>query len=118
MSQTPKITAIVPVLKVTDVAEAVAFYTQTLGFGNEWTMADFYGSAQRDGLNIHFSRAEANTATTVYFFVEGVDELWAEFAPKGIEVVSPLTSQEYGMRDFYIRDVFGNVLGFGQEIAS
>ncbi len=116
MSNKSTVKAIVPVFQVADVAAAVAYYKETFGFGNEWVMGDIYGSASRDGQTIHFGKAAENAPTKIYLMVDGVEALHDEIAPKGLEIVSPLQTHDYGMRDFYVRDAFGNVLGFGQEM--
>jgi uncharacterized glyoxalase superfamily protein PhnB len=46
-----------------------------------------------------------------------VDALWAQLRDKA-DVVYPLESFEYGMREFAIRDINGYLLQFGQEIQS
>ena len=111
-----QIHSIVPVFQVTDVAAAISHYVDAFGFTEDWIMDDFYGSVSRDGQSIHFGKSEANGSSKVYLMASGVDELYAEIEPKGVDIVSALTSQPYGMRDFYVSDGFGNVVGFGEEL--
>lgn len=51
-----------------------------------------------------------------YIWVEGVDDLYAEFKHKGVKVVREICDQEHGCREFDIEDCNGYRLCFGQII--
>jgi uncharacterized glyoxalase superfamily protein PhnB len=52
----------------------------------------------------------------VFCWVVGMDALYAELQSRGAEVAYPPTRQDYGMREFAVRDPLGRVLGFGEAI--
>jgi hypothetical protein len=52
----------------------------------------------------------------LYFVIGNADELFAFHQAQGVEVVQPLTDQEYGLRDYRIRDLNGYLLGFGHHL--
>ncbi|MFO7279326.1 MAG: VOC family protein [Thermoanaerobacterales bacterium] len=51
--------------------------------------------------------------TVVYVAVDEVDSRFERAAATGTEVVMPPTDQDYGSRDFAVRDPEGNVWSFG-----
>jgi predicted enzyme related to lactoylglutathione lyase len=69
------------------------------------------------GTAIHPNEAQGGT-WDVFYWVEQVDDLYAEFNAKGVDVVYGPTIQPYGIREFAIRDPNGYVLGFGEPTAN
>jgi Glyoxalase-like domain len=59
----------------------------------------------------------APPAQSSYVYVEDPDALCAEFEESGADVVDPVASRPYGMRDFVVRDPDGHrfTLGRGEE---
>ena len=51
--------------------------------------------------------------TTVYVVVDDPDSLYARARDAGAEVIMEPTDQDYGSRDFAVRDPEGNVWSFG-----
>ena len=112
-----------PMLNVADAAATVAWYV-SIGF----EVADTYEEEgevgwawlRRGGVNIMINRRslppEAATGVNLYIDVDDVDALWADLKDR-VTVSEAITDQFYGMRDFWIEDPNGTVLGFGQRIA-
>ena len=50
-----------------------------------------------------------------YFWVRDADALFAEFTAKGADVVCEPEDQEYGMREFQVRDLDGHLLCFAHD---
>jgi Glyoxalase-like domain len=52
-----------------------------------------------------------------YVYVEDPDALCADFQEAGADIVDPVASRPYGMRDFVVRDPDGHqfTLGCGEE---
>jgi uncharacterized glyoxalase superfamily protein PhnB len=114
--------AIMPVLKVADLQRSLDWYAGALGFHAE-------GRGAGDGPEEHcFLRAgdtELLLSTgshlggppsftgTLYFRVVGVEALYARVRERP-EVVWPLEQQDYGTREFGIRDPDGYVLAFAE----
>jgi uncharacterized glyoxalase superfamily protein PhnB len=112
---------VIPVLKVSDMAKALAFYTEVLGFTEPWSWGEpaQYGGVQaaagKDAA-IHLSvEPEGHPKGEAYILVNDVDALYERVT--GAELVHELADQPYGMRDFMVRDPFGNCLSFGQDSA-
>jgi hypothetical protein len=59
----------------------------------------------------------APPAQSSYVYVEDPDALCAEFEESGADIVDPVASRPYGMRDFVVRDPDGHrfTLGCGEE---
>ncbi|MDJ0944330.1 MAG: VOC family protein [Kiloniellales bacterium] len=109
-------------LNVADAAATVAWY-QGIGFEvvntYEEDGAINWAWLRRDGTNIMINQRalprEAATGVNLYFDVDDIDALWAELKDR-VTVSEAITDQFYGMRDFWIEDPNGTILGFGQPI--
>jgi catechol 2,3-dioxygenase-like lactoylglutathione lyase family enzyme len=106
-------------LSVTDVARAVEFYETKLGFrrafmdGNPPTFA----GVNLDQVQIFLQEGTPNpSGTSVYFVVGDADELCTFHKANGVEIVAPPTDEPYGLRDFFVRDLYGYRPGFGHYI--
>jgi catechol 2,3-dioxygenase-like lactoylglutathione lyase family enzyme len=113
---------IVPIVKVTDLQRAIDVYCSLLGFRKDFEHArspegPFYVGISRDGNQLHLSTffGDGVIPSTIYFYVDDVDMLYASFRKAGLrEVDLEPTNQTWGRREFYIRDPDGNALRFGQ----
>ncbi|MBT3267125.1 VOC family protein [Candidatus Poribacteria bacterium] len=123
---------IVPILPVPDVAAAVAYYRDRLGFEvlfmhSPEGVGDYAG-VSRDGCDIHFNQGAApelpNTGTALYLQVRDVDRFYAEirergaFAPGFPRVFPairehPPEDKEYGLRDTIFVDPHGYIVVAG-----
>ncbi len=110
-----------PVLASLDIQETVAFYENTLGFRPLWK-DEGYGIVSRDEITIHFWHCDDKIFpenTSCYVDVTEVDQLYEEMQQAG--VIHPngkLQDQPWGMREFAIVDLDGNLIRFGQNINS
>ncbi len=110
-----------PVLASLNMDETIDFYKNKLGFRVTWHDAN-YGIVRRDHIAIHFWKTDDRIYpehTSCYLYVEGVDELYEEMRVAG--VVHPngkLANHPWGMREFSILDVHGNLLRIGQYLES
>ena len=120
---------IVPLFKVTNMAEAIRYYTEVLDF----RMTDPNDSADspvvdlgRDGWNMQLTTSESERlfGSVVYFWVEDVDRLFAKYLSRGLDTSlragSPVhqgpVDQTWGRREFYVTDADGNTVRFCQLI--
>lgn len=114
-----------PALPVRDVARAVAFYGERLGFAPRHVEARF-AIVVRDAVEIHLW--EANDPATkgaephlagsasCRIRVGGLGDLYAEYRAQ--DVIHPngtLQSQPWGDDDFSVLDADGNLLSFCEE---
>jgi catechol 2,3-dioxygenase-like lactoylglutathione lyase family enzyme len=116
------------VFLVSDLEKSQAYYRDVLGFSvNEWW-------AERDGLNgmafkllqaespgdIRPNRAAKGSEHVwdVYAYVDGLEELFAEFKSSGAIFSYDLFVQEFDWgtwKEFAIKDPDGYVIGFGNK---
>ncbi len=124
-----KFTASAQVLIVSNVQAAAKHYEQAMGF----TLGKFYGEPptftiiRRDGMYVMLRQAETpeqvqprtniiNGLWDMYFWVDDVDALYAEFVQRGAKIDYGLCNQPYGCREFGTQDLDGHDIGFGQTI--
>jgi predicted enzyme related to lactoylglutathione lyase len=110
------------ILEVKDVKTSEAFYSEKLGFGPGF----FYGeppcfciiSSGRATIFLDQSRtprqAPLNQYWAAYLYVDDVDSYAAQLRSRGVEITREIEDQDYGCRDFDIRDPDGHVIGIGQ----
>ena len=116
-----KILDVTPLLTVTDVQAAVAFYRDVLGF-EDVAAEGGWACVAKDGCEVMFALPNAHLpfekpafTGSIYFKVDQVDELWQQLKDK-CRVEYALETFPYGMREFAIRDNSGYLLQFGQEV--
>ena len=106
-------------LSVTDVARAVEFYETKLGFTRAFMEGDppTFAGINLDQVQIFLQQGTPNpSGTSVYFVIGDADELHAFHRANGVEIVAQPADEPYGLRDFFVRDLYGYRLGFGQYI--
>src|SRR5687768_15343569 len=113
----------IPLLKVSNISEAAAFYTNVLGFSlkypreelNKYSVDLVQGDAQ-----LMLTETDGTFGISVYVYVEDVDALFKKCIQRGLIIPrtenSPVhespVDQTWGMREFYVTDADGNTLRF------
>ena len=116
---TPRLKVAIPKLASLDVERSLTFFEQ-LGFERCGSYPD-YGIIKRDGVELHFwlcTDPSIPKETGCRIEVEGIDELFKEFSAQG--VIHPngrLSDKPWGVREFSILDIDGNLLTFQQAAA-
>jgi uncharacterized glyoxalase superfamily protein PhnB len=107
--------AVMPELPFDDVARAVVYYRDVLGFGINHQQDDI-GVMDRDGLRVLLiARTPAHTGIgSCSFYVRDADALYADFRDKGANVQGEPVSHPWGLREFRVLDPEGNRLSFAQ----
>lgn len=122
------IAGISPFFIVEDVAAALAFYRDKLGFAvtfrNEPAGDLCFAIVRRDAAMIMFksvgvgplpkSEREPGARWDAYLYVPDPDSLAAEFALRGVTLSVPLKDTADGLRGFELKDADGYVLFFGR----
>jgi catechol 2,3-dioxygenase-like lactoylglutathione lyase family enzyme len=126
----PGISGISPFFIVEDVAAALSFYRDRLGF--EVTLQEpahdpFFAIVCRDGAMIMVKSVgveplpncerQPQARWDAYLYVPDPDALAAEFASRGVTFSVPLEDTHDGLRGFELRDADGYVLFFGRPRA-
>ncbi|SDE79935.1 Uncharacterized conserved protein PhnB, glyoxalase superfamily [Dyadobacter soli] len=120
---------IVPLFKVSNMADAIRHYTEVLDF--EMTDPNDHADSPvvdlgRNGSNMQLTTSESENlfGSVVYFWVENVDALFKKYKERGLDTSlkagSPVhqgpVDQTWGRREFYITDADGNTVRFFQPI--
>lgn len=108
---------IVPDLTVTDLPEAIRQHTGVLGLkvvmDHGWivTLADSTGHQ----LSLLSTDATAPVNPDVSVFVDDVHAAYAAAVSAGVEIVHPLSAEEWGVTRFFYRDSSGRVVNVGSH---
>ena len=115
-----------------DVAGAVAFYRDVLGFelqrsqevsdnnsmklGDASIMIEAAGSFYSDAYNAAIrERLGTPSASALYIESEDLEALYAKVQAAGVRVIDPLAQRDWGQREFTIEDPEGTWLTFWQS---
>ncbi len=137
-----QVNKLTPNLEVRNIKEVVQFYNTVLGFtlimavpeaqdGIEQSINDgktyVYALMSKGNVEIMFQRTDTfkkdiemlkdqsiGASATFYIEIEGLDEFYNTIKNKVSEKTEPKTAW-YGMREFYIKDPNGYVLGFAEK---
>jgi len=120
-----EITHLAPQFLVDDLAHAVAYYRDQLGFETDFIYESFYASVSRDGFSIHLKCApktvadrihrKQNEHLDVYIGIQGIEVLYDELQSKGANIIRSLERRPWGCKDFYVEDLDGYLLCFSEE---
>jgi predicted enzyme related to lactoylglutathione lyase len=104
-----------PELPFDNVAAAVAYYRDVLGFRINYQQDDM-GVMDRDAITILLiARTEAYKGIGSFgTYVSNVDALYEELLAKGAKTLGPPVSYPWGLRNFRLIDLEGNRITFSQ----
>ena len=113
-----------PHLPVRNLKETIDYYRDSLGFTNEWTFGDKDGGIQRDELRILFSEDKAFTENInnsdhrlpLLWFVDNIEEVYAEFKKRNIQLSAELCVHRYGLREFAFVDINGYYVRIAEKV--
>jgi uncharacterized glyoxalase superfamily protein PhnB len=137
-----KCNKLTPNFSVANIRQSVQFYESILGFrlimampetqdGAEETLLDnkeyVFAMMQKDAVEIFLQRSDSfredvplaeqkTIGASVSFFMEmeGIEDLYRQIRSKGVATTEMKTTG-YGMREFYMKDNSGYVLGFAEK---
>jgi len=133
MTAAIRFNSVTPNLLVRDVATSLAFYRDVLGFQTKETVPEaapfVFVMLERDGTLVFLNDLKAAAheyppaasmapggTVAMFFIVNGVDDLHAAVAPKA-NVIMPLKTQFYGMREFAITDPDNHIITFAERVS-
>lgn len=104
----------VPELPVADVERAQQHYRDALGFEIGWLYpGGGIGAVSRDRAVIFFRRREPPFEPAVHWmYAEDIDASYEELKSSGAKIVAPLELKPWGLRQFTVKDLDGNVFYF------
>ncbi len=114
-----------PIVPVSNIEATIAFYTETLGWTLRAHAPGVHGLVKRDEAAVTLVKAAdaqalkaTHTNISAYVWVQDVDALWDELQPKLSELpdgrVRAPFNQDYGMREFHVKDPDGFLIFFGE----
>jgi catechol 2,3-dioxygenase-like lactoylglutathione lyase family enzyme len=110
------------VFTVKDVMASLAYYRDKIGFdvAFEYGTPTFYVGMCSGNVTLHLVSADRTPRQpghgAVSIFVDDVDGLHADLVKRGAKVLKAPANYDYGLRDFDVADLDGNMLFFGMEI--
>lgn len=138
-----KASKLTPNFEVINVKQTVDFYSKHLGFillmavpetqdGIDQSFAEkkeyVYAMVQKDNVEIFFQRTDSfkedvvfsqglsiGASVSFYIEIEGIQEFYTTLKEKNLQITE-LKTTWYGMREFYLKDNNGYILGFAQKV--
>ena len=109
-----KVHSIIPDIPVTDIDAARGFYQDFLGLGNEefnlgW-VARFTSAETGAHVQVVTEDATGPEVPMISLKVDDIDAAYAEAQASGFDIVHPLTTEDWGVTRFFVRDPDGNVV--------
>ncbi len=107
----------VPELPVADVERAQRHYRDTLGFEIGWLYPDKeIGAVSRGKATIFFRKCSSPFEPAVHWiYADDLDAAYRELQASGAHIAEPLETKPWGLRQFTVKDVDGNVFYFHHD---
>jgi len=107
----------VPELPVADVERAQQHYKDVLGFDIGWLYpTKEIGAVSRGKVAIFFRKRTPPFEPAVHWiFAEDIDASYQELLSSGANIVEPLETKPWGMRQFTLQDIDGNLFYFHHD---
>jgi hypothetical protein len=114
-SRQPTFLSIAPRFVVHDMEQALAFYGQ-LGFRTTYH-DEHFAIVERDRVDLHLNcyPDSPKSYAVCWIGVTNSDALYQQYLPTNA-VRSPLEAKPYGLKEFSVRDPFGNLILFAERI--
>ena len=103
-----------PELPVEDVDRAQKHYCDVLGFTIGWLYpGGSIGAVSRDEMVIFLRRRTRPFEPAIHWvFTDDIDAMHEEMRLRGARIVEPLEEKPWGLRQFTVEDIDGNVFYF------
>jgi catechol 2,3-dioxygenase-like lactoylglutathione lyase family enzyme len=107
------------ILPVSDLLEAVDFYTKKLGF---WLAFTWGEPATMAGVNLGHVQIFLEQGTpnpkgcSLYFVIGDADALYAFHRQNGVEILTSPEDKPWELREYVIKDLHGYILTFGHRL--
>ncbi len=107
----------VPELPVVDVERAQQHYRDSLGFEIGWLYpGKEIGAVSRGNVTIFFRKKITPFEPAVHWvFAEDIDAIYQELKSSGAKIVDPLERKAWGLLQFTIADIDGNLFYFHHD---
>ena len=124
-----KITSSAPVLLVKDVVQSAAYWRDKLGFTDQQMFGTppHFAMVKRDDFTVMLALVQPDQTFVsnyhivekmwdVYFWVDNVDAIYAEFQASGAIIDYSLYVAPHGVKEFGVQDLDDHDIAFGQVI--
>ena len=112
--QEKMIECVIPILRVTNMAQSQDYYENRLGFKLEWSQGNM-ASVSRDRFSIYLCEGDqGQLGTWLWIGVEDIDTLYAEFIQNGAVITQTPTNYSWAC-EMRIADLDNHILRFGGE---
>jgi uncharacterized glyoxalase superfamily protein PhnB len=107
----------VPELPVADVERAQRYYKDVLGFEIAWLYpGKEIGAVSRGQAAIFFRKRGAPFDPAIHWvFADDIDATYEELQSSGANIVEPLEKKPWGLRQFTVKDLDGNIFYFHHD---
>jgi catechol 2,3-dioxygenase-like lactoylglutathione lyase family enzyme len=103
-----------PILRVTNLAASLDYYTQKLGFTIAWQYPSF-AQLNRGRATLFLSMGDqGHTGTWAWMGCADADDLYAEYRATGAKIRNPPTNYAWAL-ELQVEDLDGNVLRIGSD---
>ncbi len=113
-----------PHLPVINLRQTLSYYRDMLGFYDEWTEGGIDGGIRRDEMRLLFGEDPTFTQAVnnhqhrlpLMWFVDNIDEVYAELRERKIELADGLKTHPYGLREFAFIDINGYYIRVAEAV--
>jgi len=107
-----------PALPVRDVRAAQEYYRDRLGFEIGWHHEEGrIGAVSHGRCAIFLRESDDETQPAIFWvFTEDVDDAHEELGRLGADIIEPVEDKPWGLRQFSVRDLSGNVFHFHHDL--
>jgi catechol 2,3-dioxygenase-like lactoylglutathione lyase family enzyme len=117
----PALSSVMPSLPVADLEQAIAFYTQSLGFTPRFRNGSSFAIVAHGAVELALASPDvtgipAGHGRCYCKLSDGIDILYADYRSRGVTIRHELRDESYGMREFMIADPDQNEINFGQPM--
>ncbi|KAB7770955.1 glyoxalase superfamily protein [Xanthomonas maliensis] len=111
-----------PTVPVSEIARAIAFYTEQLGFRCVFQNGSPVGFVilKKDAAELHLTlRAghRGSTSNVAHLLVDDAAALHARLQAQGVRIIKAIRDADFGLRCFVFADPDGNRIDVGQVLA-
>jgi hypothetical protein len=112
----PTLDSIAPRFVCQDLEQALVFYGQ-LGFVTTY-QDEAFAIVERDGIDLHlnYSPEPAKGHSVCWIGVTNIEALYQQYLPTNA-VQAPLEAKPWGLKEFFIKDPFRNIILFAESIS-
>ncbi|GGP25002.1 glyoxalase superfamily protein [Silvimonas amylolytica] len=112
---------IAPTLPVTDMEQAVAFYTRLLGFTKVFENGSPVGFVilKKDDAELHLTldkQHKAPSRNVAHLLVRDASALYQHLVQHDVRMIKSLRDADFGMRCFVFADLDGNRIDVGENL--